>query len=415
MSRVPYQSFFFKVVVKILIFSGLFCSIQMTANGQSSSKRKPFTVVIDAGHGGKDPGAVANGVKEKNIVLSVALKLGNYIKHNASDVRVLFTRETDVFVELGDRAPVANRNKADLFISIHANYEKSTRIEGTETYAMGLAKTNENLEVAQKENAVILLEDDYTAKYEGYNPKSPDSFIIFSLLQNTHLDQSLHFASCVQSQFKDFGERQGRGVKQAGFLVLWKTTMPSVLIETGFISNPQEARYLASEHGQDKIAASIFKAFLNYKEDIEKHSVGAINHSVKESHIPNQSDKSDSAKEGKHDTLNKKQISSKKKNQEKQEKPEKQSESKPKTEFLTQICASKVAIPLKSKQFKGVKNIEEIKTDSDFKYAVGRNTSLHEVLKITKEIRKTFPGAFVIAVRDGKIIPVKDAQKEIKD
>ena len=229
-------------------------------------------MVIDPGHGGKDPGALGKHVKEKDVVLAVGLKLGKYIEENFKDVQVIYTRKTDVFIPLHERADIANKNKADLFISIHANSLPGSSATGTETFVMGEYKNSSNLEVAKKENAVITLEDDYSTRYEGFDPNSNDSYIIFSLLQKTYLYQSLEFAGFVQDQFRERVQRIDRGVKMAGFIVLWKTTMPSVLVETGFLTSSKEESFLGSDQGQDYIASAIFRAFKAYKQKIENNS-----------------------------------------------------------------------------------------------------------------------------------------------
>ncbi len=229
-------------------------------------------VVIDPGHGGKDPGALGKHIREKDVVLAIGLKLGKYIEENFEDVKVIYTRSTDVFIPLHDRADIANKNKADLFISIHANSLPGSSATGTETFVMGEYKNSSNLEVAKKENAVITLEDNYTTRYEGFDPNSDDSYIVFSLLQKTYLYQSLEFAGFIQQQFRERAGRIDRGVKMAGFLVLWKTTMPSVLVETGFLTSSGEESFLGSDQGQDYIASAIYRAFKAYKEKIENNS-----------------------------------------------------------------------------------------------------------------------------------------------
>ncbi len=226
------------------------------------------TIVIDAGHGGHDPGCQYGGKKEKNITLAIALKLGKIIKENLTDVNVIYTRDDDRFVELWERASIANKNNADFFISIHVNANEKPSAKGTETYTMGLHKTNENLEVAKRENSVVLMENDYSKRYDGFDPKSPEANIIFSMYQNVHLEQSIRFASKVEKQFKNETKRLSLGVKQAGFLVLWKTTMPSVLIETGFLSNEGERKFLCSDDGQESLANGIFEALKEYKEEV---------------------------------------------------------------------------------------------------------------------------------------------------
>lgn len=246
-----------------LMITGLFASV-LTCFPQSQAPQKMWTVVIDAGHGGKDPGALGSISKEKNINLAIALKAGEYIKQNVKNARVLYTRNNDVFVEVKERAEFANKNKADLFISIHANWASSKSVKGAETYVMGVAKDQENLEVAMKENEVILLEDDYSTKYEGFDPKSPESYIMFALMQNIFIEQSTELASKIQNQFRDRAGRVDRGVRQAGFWVLYMTTMPSVLIETGYMTNPEEEKYLVSREGQEYIASAIYRACRDY-------------------------------------------------------------------------------------------------------------------------------------------------------
>ena len=230
---------------------------------------KVDVVVIDAGHGGHDPGTMGKSTKEKDVVLKIALKLGKYIETNIPDVKVLYTRTTDKYVEFQDRADVANKNKADLFISIHANSIVGANAYGTETYVMGLHKDKNNFEVAKRENSVILLDENYKEKYEGFDPNSPESYILFSLNQSAYQESSLNFASKVEGQFKSRVGRSSRGVKQAGFLVLWMTTTPSVLVETGFLSNSKEEVFLNSDNGQDLIASGIYRAFKEYKNQIE--------------------------------------------------------------------------------------------------------------------------------------------------
>jgi N-acetylmuramoyl-L-alanine amidase len=230
---------------------------------------KVDVVVIDAGHGGHDPGTLGKNSKEKDVVLKIALRLGKYIEENVPGVKVLYTRKTDKYVEFQDRADVANKNKADLFISIHANSIVGANAYGTETYVMGLHKDKNNFEVAKRENSVILLDENYKEKYEGFDPNSPESYILFSLNQSAYQESSLNFAQKVESQFKSRVGRSSRGVKQAGFLVLWMTTTPSVLVETGFLSNAKEEVFLSSENGQDLIASGIYRAFKEYKNQIE--------------------------------------------------------------------------------------------------------------------------------------------------
>ena len=359
------------------------------ANGQTTSKSpKKIVVVIDAGHGGKDSGAVGKKSKEKDIVLSIALKVGKYISENLQDVDVIYTRKTDVFIPLHKRAEIANKNKADLFISIHANSTKNMKVIGTETFAMGLHKTKGNLEVAQKENAVIVFEEDYSTKYEGFDPNSAESYIIFSLMQNTYLEQSLKFASLVQDEFTLRVKRYNRGVKQAGFLVLWNTTMPSVLIETGFTSNPTEEKYLLSQNGQDYLASAIYRAFKKYKnylDELDKLNYNS-NSLTENSNIVSDSVITDSIKN-----------------------------ETDKIVFKIQISASSKQIPLNSDFLKGISDVKEYESDGIYRYLVGKEQNFKEIKKLKKEIKSSFPDAFIVAFKNGLRIPIKEAIEQTKN
>lgn len=262
--------------VKLLLLCTVWTVILLYGFADAGTKSAPAgpeykirKIVIDPGHGGKDPGALGKTSKEKDITLSVALKLGNYIKEHFPDVEVMYTRTTDVFVPLNDRATIANKNKADLFVSIHCNSAKNHAAHGAETWVMGTHKTEANLEVAKRENSVILLEDNYQENYD-YNPNDPLSHIFFSLYQNAHLGQSLLFADRIQAQFRDRVSRKDRGVHQAGFVVLYRATMPSVLVELGFLSNPDEEKFLTSENGQVLMSSALFRAFRAYKDEMER-------------------------------------------------------------------------------------------------------------------------------------------------
>jgi N-acetylmuramoyl-L-alanine amidase len=228
-------------------------------------------ILIDAGHGGYDSGAVGEFSKEKDVALQIAMKLGGLIKQHIKDVQVIYTRQTDSFVTLHDRAKVANKNNVDVFISIHCNatLKDNTAAYGTETYTMGLNTSTHNLEVAKRENEVILMENNYQKNYQGFDPKLPESHILFSLYQNAYNNNSLKLAQNIQHQFERRVGRKSRGVKQAGLLVLWKTTAPSVLVEVGFITHPQEEKYLNSKSGQSYIASGIFRALRDYKNELE--------------------------------------------------------------------------------------------------------------------------------------------------
>lgn len=252
-----------KIILSLCASVVLLCSF-------GSINTNPFgkiqKIVIDAGHGGKDPGT--GGGKEKRYALDIALKLGKKINSELKDVEIIYTRDKDVFIPLHERANIANRNKADLFISIHCNAFKNTSVSGTETYTMGLHKSEANLELAKRENNVILLEDNYAKSYKGFNPNSPLAHIMLANYQSAFMDQSIRFASKVESKMTTFGHKS-RGVKQAGFLVIWETTMPSVLIETGYLTNPHDRAILDSPAGREKISNAIFEAFKTYKEEVE--------------------------------------------------------------------------------------------------------------------------------------------------
>ena len=256
-----------KTASLIVLFSLCLCLGATYGFAQNTREVTLRTVVIDPGHGGRDPGTVAPGGKifEKRITLSVALKLGSLIEKAYPDVKVLYTRNTDVLIPLATRTDIANKNHADLFISIHVNAVRSTTPSGSETFVMGMDKSDSNMEVSKLENAVIAYEDDYNTTYQGFDPNNPESYIIFSLLQNAHLEQSVQFAQLVQNALGKNPITVNRGVKQGGLLVLWRSTMPSVLVELGFLSNAKDRAILNSEEGQQKLAAALFNAFKQFK------------------------------------------------------------------------------------------------------------------------------------------------------
>lgn len=260
-----------ELTVRIIGITCVFVAITLL-NSASSLLHKEFKiskVVIDAGHGGHDPGTHGKKYKEKDIALNIALKVGKYIEAYVPGVEVIYTRKDDSYIALDKRAEIANKNDADLFISIHVNSIPNNTTYGTETWVMGLHRSESNLEVAKRENSVILLDENYTERYEGFDPNSAESYILFSLTQDAYYESSIKMAQKVEHQFKTRVGRHSRGVKQAGFVVLYKTAMPSVLVETGFITNSAEEDYLGSERGQDLIASGIYRAFKEYKLDVE--------------------------------------------------------------------------------------------------------------------------------------------------
>ncbi len=393
MQKILYQSLALptwqKLYCSIIILFFLQNSIS-AQNLNNESDYKIRTVIIDPGHGGKDPGAVGKIAMEKDIVLSIGLKLGKYFEENLPDLKVVYTRKTDEFIPLYRRAEIANENNADLFISIHANGMVDPTTTGTETLILGLHRTGENFEVAKRENSVILLEEDYNARYENFDPNSLESYIIFSLMQNVYDYQSISFASLVQYQFRDRAKRKDRGVKRQGLLVLAQTSMPGVLIETGFISNIDEEKYLISESGQDYLASAIYRAFKDYKNDIEMKSAGGNLIVKPENSSPkNDSDRSKNAVHTEHDELS------------------------GSIYFKVQISSSSVSVPLNSPEFKDLDNIEEYKTNDVYKYAVGAKKNYDEIIEYSKWVKNRYSDAFIIAVKDGKIIPVPDALNEL--
>lgn len=379
--------FFKQIRYQLLIIVLIFLNLGINHYGYSQIEERYSlkTVVIDAGHGGKDSGARGRKSKEKDIVLDIALKLGTYIEENIPDVKVIYTRTTDVFVPLNERANIANKNKADLFISIHCNGNIDSRAYGTETFAMGLHKTDGNLEVAKMENSAILFEEDYTTKYEGFNPHSAESYIIFSFLQNTFLEQSLNYAAFVENEFETRALRKSRGVKQAGFLVLWKTTMPSVLIETGFLTNPREERYLMSNQGQEYIASAIYRAFKSYKMAIEEKSKFIAK--VDSIHLNKNNETKNDDSETSSGTIH----------------------------FKVQIASSSNSIPTNSDFFKGFENVEEFQFHDFYKYTVGSTSSFEKIVQFKKIVEEKYPDAFIIAVDENKnLIPLNEALEKLK-
>lgn len=363
---------------------------------------KVFTVVIDAGHGGNDPGAIGRKGREKNINLNVALKLGNLIQQNCSDTRVVYTRKKDVFVPLHRRAEIANEAKADLFISIHTNSlaSRNSKVSGTETYTLGLHRTDENLEVAKKENAVILIEDDYKQRYAGFNPNSSESYIIFEFLQDKNMAQSVNFARLVQGQFRA-NRRIDKGVHQAGFLVLRETSMPSVLVELGYITNQQEETFLLSENGSSVLAQSIYRAFLTYKQN--KGRVMALpdageNDAVKtERTVKPEVERSESvivsSSSGK--TSSSKSLSQ--------------------PVFKIQILTSGKLLPKNSRLLKGLSPVSYYKEGGIIKYTYGEDTDYNKILRLKRtRVDAKFKDAFIIAFRNGEKMNVNQAIKEFK-
>lgn len=384
--------------------------------GNSQDIRGLKTVVIDAGHGGKDPGTVVGKAREKDIVLDIALRLGKSIKEKLPDVRVVYTRKTDIFIPLFERSVIANRNNADLFISIHANFCESPAVKGTETYVLGLHRTEDNLNVAKKENSVILFENDYTTRYEGFDPNLSESYIIFELIQNTHLEQSVAFAGIVQDLFRNHAKRASRDVRQAGFLVLRETAMPAVLIETGYLSNQSESNYLMTPEGRDAIALSVFNSFKSYKEKFESRMdlAAQVSKNQPEERI-------DTTPVEQPVQLPDRVIADQPSEVKVEKEPiTKVQEVKKQTAvtgqmitgqitFAVQISAYPRKLPQNSRLFKGIENVSEFILGGYYKYYCLETSSFSQVKKNLSQIRMKIPDAFVIAFKDGKPISVKEA------
>ena len=342
------------------------------------------TIVIDAGHGGKDSGALGSITTEKAVNLAVAKKLGAYIEENLPDVKVVYTRKTDKFVELSERAAIANRNNADVFISIHCNStEGTTTANGAETFVMGESKNEKNLAVAKKENAAILLEDN-TDAYDNFDPNSTEAYILFSLTQSMYQNQSLTIADKVQKQFTNKVGRHDRGVQQAGFLVLWKTSMPSILVELGFINNTKEEQFLASEKGQTQMALALYRAFEEYKREFESENHTAAKPKTTEK--PAEKTETKPAQSGNKDTY-----------------------------FTVQFSTLDKKVPVTDPAFKGVKEVEVYNYNGAYRYTSGRFQTKAEAVARQNEVRSLgYKDAFVIAFINGERGTIKQAEEALK-
>lgn len=352
-------------------------------------------IVIDPGHGGRDPGNLGTGryaMKEKDVALAVSLQLGDYIKKAFPDVEIVYTRDDDSFPALHERTKIANKADADLFISIHCNANDNHSAYGSETYVMGLHKTEANLRIAQKENSSILLEEDYEQQYAGLDPTTPEGIIALSLRQNTFLDHSLFFSSLVQKQFRERVGRRDRGVKQAGFYVISFTTMPSVLVELGFLTNREEEDFLISEIGQDYMASAIYRAFKQYKAQIE---------SVDESSFKTIGEQTDYSAAQQPSEVEKTPTES--------EPADNSKKRKKGITFAIQLATTSTSVN-PAEKFATIKDVREFEVDGKFKYFAGDEKSYEKVGLLLNEIRtQGYPGAFIVAFKDGSITNLKEA------
>ena len=433
---------------------------------------KHFTLVIDAGHGGNDAGAVGKITKEKTINLNVALAFGKLVEQNCPDVKVIYTRKTDVFIPLHTRADIANKNKADLFISIHTNALPKGRISrGLETYTLGMHRAADNLAVAKRENEVILYEKDYKQRYQGFDPNSSESYIMFEFMQDHNMAQSVELAKFVQRRTCASAGCLDKGVKQAGFLVLRETSMPSCLIELGFISTPDEENFLNSTAGVNQLGRGIYQAFVDYKRKYDTNVSVTYKEEPQQQEVktpavapetPKQEVKQETKKESKKEKKRKKKEAEEKVDTAVAEKPaapaekpaapvekpvekpvapvEKKDtvaqpapapvpvpEEKPtvpvKTTvvassapvFKVQILASSSKLPLSSPQFKGQEGIDSYEEGGLYKFTVGASTDYNEIYQLRKSLLDKFPQAFIIAFKDGQKTDVRKAIEEFKN
>jgi len=363
--------------VRSILFIAIIFVFNFNSNAQINSN-SINTIVIDPGHGGKDSGTMGTKrfkIYEKHVALDVSLKLGEYISNTFPDIEIIYTRENDVFLELHERTEIANRKNADLFISVHCDGFTNSTASGASVFVMGMSKLKANLDVAMRENSAIYMEDNYKQTYEGFDPKSPESNIVFSLMQNTYLDQSLQLAEFVEHEFSTTANRKSRGVKQAPFYVISRTNMPSILIECGFLTNPKEEEFLHTDKGKDFIASAIYRAFKLYKENIENVNLDSVN-SIQ---TPKSNVKKEIKETKKPDIIFKVQIGT----------------------FLKSMIKDKLFVLL---------DAQEIISDGVYKYYVGNEQSKIKCDNLKDSmINKGFKDAFIVPFYKNKRISVKEA------
>ena len=389
---------------------------------------KEFTLVIDAGHGGHDTGAPGKFSKEKDINLKTALAFGKYVEKNCPDVKVIYTRKKDVFVELKDRAGIANKAKADLFISIHTDaLENNSVARGMTTYTLGMHRAKDNLDVAQRENSVILIEKNYKETYQGFDPNSAESYIIFEFMQDKNMQRSVDLATFIQNKTCQAADRPSRGVKQAGFLVLRETSMPSCLVELGFITTPAEEKLLNEDVTIDNIAKGIYNAFVEYKKKYDNNIT--VPYKAEEPTInivdvvPGQEKKEEVRAEKPDKTVKAEEKEEKKEGKKKKEKEE---EEKEKTlyvasgdnagvpVFKVQILATDKPFKKGDAHFKGRTDYNQYTENGMTKYTIGETTDYNEILRLKSELQATFGDCFVVAFKEGQKMNISEAIKEYK-
>lgn len=377
---------------------------------------KQFVVVLDPGHGGKDPGAVGKKGQEKNINLNVALAVGKLINEKNPDVKVVYTRETDKYVTLQERPNIANKADGDLFISIHTNASESTRAYGAETFTLGLSKSQANFEVAKRENSVLLLEEDNKEIYQGFDPTSPESYIMFEFMQSKYIDQSVEIAYYIQKEFVGI-KRPDRGVRQAIFWVLHQVKMPSILIELGFITNPTEENFLISKEGQNKMANCIYKAFEKYKHEYDKRTITTPQTSniEKPQTTPNTKEEPKTTVKENKDSKDKKKKDNKK---EKITADTKKTESKSDTPIITykiQVFSSRTAVAKSNSDYKKLSTYQPIShyvENGWYKYTCGDSHTYTDAQNRLEEVRTIFKDALLVAFEGDKKISIDEAKNK---
>ena len=414
---------------KVTLIWALMCMLVMTA----FAANKRFTLVIDPGHGGHDAGALGAISKEKNINLAVALRFGKYVEQNLPEVRVIYTRKTDVFIPLSERANIANRANADLFISVHTNALPAGKVaRGFETYTLGMHRAKDNLDVAMRENSVISMEKDYQQRYQGFDPRSSESYIIFEFIQGKNMERSVELARMIQRSVCDGANRPDKGVHQAGFLVLRETSMPGCLIELGFITTPDEERLLNNDSRVDDIARGIYEAFAKYKNKYDR-SV-SVPYRAKDSEevnipkiVPDQepAPKTRVVTRGKQPKREEATPEQPKREVKKQEPKKDVKKQEPKKEvkkaevadapvFKLQIFVGSRNLRKGDAHFKGETDYDSFQEGNLVKYTLGASTNYNEIYRLRKEKLEKFPEAFIIAFKNGQKYDVNQAIREFK-
>ena len=396
---------------------------------------RKFTLVIDAGHGGKDGGACANGAKEKNINLAVALAFGKLVERNCPDVKVIYTRKTDVFIPLHERAAIANRNKADVFISIHTNSVASKRpVTGMETYTMGMRRSDEKLSAAMRENEVVLIESDYKQHYAGFDPRVPESYIIFDMVNETNMAQSVELAQLIQKNVCATAKRPNKGVKQDAFLVLRETSMPACLIELGYITTASEATYLTNASNVDAMGRGIYQAFVAYKNKYTQSATPAQpvqpTPPPATQPQPEQQTPPQPLPAGNEEDTPATDNPGAQGHQGTQDNPNVQGNTTPPSQggagsgsagtgsapiFKVQILASSTELSASDRRLKGLTGVECYKEGNLWKYTVGSSADYNEIARLRRNILEKFPQAFIIAFKNGEKVDAAAALQEFRN